>query len=154
MLASITILWVTEALPYFVSSLLIPILTVTLNLLDPSQFNDNNATFPIGTLDAVSAAKFVLTHMFDHVIFLILGGFSISAAFSSCELEIHLAAFLQRKLGRYPRLFMLSIMFLGLVLSMWISNVTAPVLVLSVILPIIRDFPSNCRYTKALLIGR
>ena len=69
--------------------------------------------------------------MFDHVIFLVLGGFSISASFSSCELEIHLAAFLQKHLGNYPKVFMLSIMFLGLILSMWISNVTAPVLVLS-----------------------
>ena len=61
---------------------------------------------------------------FDHVVFLVLGGFSISAAFSSsCELEVIIAGRLQSWFGKQPKLFMLSIMFLGLFLSMWISNV-------------------------------
>lgn len=42
---------------------------------------------------------------------------------------------------------------MGLFLSMWISNHTAPVLCVSVLLPIIRDFGPDSKYVKTLLIG-
>ena len=44
-------------------------------------------------------------------------------------------------------------MFLGLFLSMLINNHTAPILTATILLPIVRDFPSNSRFSKALLLG-
>ena len=44
-------------------------------------------------------------------------------------------------------------MLLGLFLSMWISNHTAPVLCVSVLTPIIADLGSETRFVKALLLG-
>ena len=74
-LCGITILWVSEGLPYFVTSLCIPILVICFGVIDPSpkMFNDNNTTFPLNSTYAVDASHWVLTHMFDHVTFLILG---------------------------------------------------------------------------------
>lgn len=58
--------------------------------------------------------------------------YSISAAFAKCQIELYIAAFLQRRFKKRPNLFLLAIMMMGLFLSMWISNHTAPVLCVSV----------------------
>jgi phosphate transporter len=42
-------------------------------------------------------------------------------------------------------LFLLAIMFLGLFLSMWISNHTAPILCCTMLLPLVRDLPKDSR---------
>jgi phosphate transporter len=44
-------------------------------------------------------------------------------------------------------------MFLGLFLSMWISNHTAPILLTTIVLPVVRDLPSDSRFSKALLVA-
>lgn len=45
---------------------------------------------------------------------------------------------------------MLALMYLGLFLSAVISNHTAPVLCLSILTPVIRDFPPDSAYTRCL----
>lgn len=44
--------------------------------------------------------------------------YTISTAFSRCQLELRVASVLQEQLGDHPYLFILAIMFLGLFLSM------------------------------------
>jgi phosphate transporter len=93
------------------------------------------------------AATYVMNHLFNHTTMLLLGGYTISTAFSRCQLELRIASLLQRHLGNSPSLFILAIMFLGLFLSMWISNHTAPILCATIILPIVRDLPTDSRYS-------
>ncbi|CEG44700.1 divalent anion:na symporter family protein [Plasmopara halstedii] len=146
MLVFITALWVTEALPYFATALLVPPLVVFLRILNDKAHPDN-------LLTAKQSAKEVMSMLVNHTTILIMGGYSISAAFAKCQIELYIAAFLQRRFKKSPNLFLLAIMLMGLFLSMWISNHTAPVLCVSVLLPIIRDFPTNSIYVKTLLIG-
>ncbi|CAH0488076.1 unnamed protein product [Peronospora farinosa] len=146
MLVFITTLWVTEALPYFATALLVPPLVVFLHIL-------NDKAHPDTLLTAKQSAKEVMSMLVNHTTILIMGGYSISAAFAKCQIELYIAAFLQRRFKKSPNLFLLAIMLMGLFLSMWISNHTAPVLCVSVLLPIIRDFPRNSTYVKTLLIG-
>ncbi|ETK85453.1 hypothetical protein, variant 3 [Phytophthora nicotianae CJ01A1] len=146
MLVFITTLWVTEALPYFATALLVPPLVVFLHIL-------NDKAHPNNLLTAKQSAKEVMSMLVNHTTILIMGGYSISAAFSKCQIELYIAAFLQRRFKKSPNLFLLAIMLMGLFLSMWISNHTAPVLCVSVLLPIIRDFPTDSTYVKTLLIG-
>lgn len=77
---------------------------------------------------------------------LILGGYTISCAFARCQLELRIAALLQKWFGHNPGQFILAVMFLGFFLSMWISNHTAPILCSAIVLPIVRDLPSDSRY--------
>ena len=148
LLSLITILWVTEAIPFFVSALCIPFLVIVNSILadDTGQ-----------PLSAEKASKAAFGSMFNDTIMLILGGFSISTAFSKCGFELRLAAVIQRQLGHRPILFLLAFMALGAFLSMWISNVAAPVLLTSLLLPIVHDFGSGSAddrlYAKALLLG-
>ncbi|GLD95226.1 hypothetical protein PINS_up003868 [Pythium insidiosum] len=146
MLVFVTTLWVTEALPYFATALLVPPLVVFLRILD-------SKTNPGTPLTAKESAKEVMQSLVNHTTILIMGGYTISAAFAKCQIELYIAAFLQRRFKKRPNLFLLAIMLMGLFLSMWISNHTAPVLCVSVLLPIIRDFPTNSAYVKTLLVG-
>nr|CCA18653.1 divalent anion:Na symporter (DASS) family protein pu [Albugo laibachii Nc14] len=146
MLVFITLLWITEAIPYFATALLVPPLVVFLQILGDKSDPDN-------VLPAKKAAKKVMSLLVNHTTILIMGGYSISAAFGKCQIELYIAAALQRRFKKRPNLFLLAIMLMGLFLSMWISNHTAPVLCVSVLLPIIRDFPTNSAYVKTLLVG-
>jgi phosphate transporter len=146
LLVFVVALWLTEALPYFATALLIPPLVVFMDVLrDPHD--------PTIAMKRPESSRFVLDHLVNHVTILILGGYTISAAFSRCEIELWVASKLQERFGHSPALFILSVMLLGLFLSMWISNHTAPVLCCSILLPIIRDYPTSCRFVKALLLG-
>ena len=132
-------LWITEAIPYFATALLIPALVTFMGVLkDPER--------PGMPMSTDMAATFVLNHIFNHMTMLLLGGYTISAAFSRCQLELAVASFLQERLGNRPNLFILAIMMLGLMLSMWISNHTAPILISTIILPVVKDLPHDSRY--------
>jgi phosphate transporter len=76
---------------------------------------------------------------------LLLGGYTLSCAFSRCQFELRVAAWMQKRLGHSPKLYLLAIMFLGLFLSTWISNHTAPILCVAILLPLIRDLPQDSR---------
>ncbi|KAF7846214.1 hypothetical protein BT93_L4832 [Corymbia citriodora subsp. variegata] len=57
------------------------------------------------------------------------------------------------KAGTRPRTVLLTSMFLAMFLSMWISNVAAPVLCFSIIQPMLRNLPSDSDMSKALILG-
>jgi anion transporter len=144
LLGMITVLWVSEAVPFFVAALIIPFSVVILGILADAS----------GTpLTADQASKTAFGFMFNDTIMLILGGFSISAAFSKCNFELKLASIIQKAFGNRPKLFLLAFMLLGCFLSCWISNIAAPVLLTSLLLPIVRDFGSSNNYARALLLG-
>eukprot|EP00981_Chlorochromonas_danica_P001007 scaffold233_cov174-Ochromonas_danica.AAC.47 len=132
LLLLVVCLWITEAIPYFATALLVPILVTVMGVLkDP-----NNAS---KLMSSEESATFVLDHIFNHTTMLLLGGYTISTAFSRCQLELRIASILQNRLGGNPRL--------------WISNHTAPILCATIILPIVRDLPTDSRFSKALLLG-
>ncbi|KAL0586010.1 hypothetical protein ABG067_004333 [Albugo candida] len=164
MLVFITLLWITEAIPYFATALLVPPLVVFLQILGDKSNPDNAlpaskrskslaSQFHKSLFPSEKAAKKVMSLLVNHTTILIMGGYSISAAFGKCQIELYIAAALQRRFKKRPNLFLLAIMLMGLFLSMWISNHTAPVLCVSVLLPIIRDFPTSSAYVKTLLVG-
>eukprot|EP00449_Zooxanthella_nutricula_P044566 CAMPEP_0198594674 /NCGR_PEP_ID=MMETSP1462-20131121/140940_1 /TAXON_ID=1333877 /ORGANISM="Brandtodinium nutriculum, Strain RCC3387" /LENGTH=670 /DNA_ID=CAMNT_0044326291 /DNA_START=1 /DNA_END=2009 /DNA_ORIENTATION=+ len=131
-------MWVFEAAPFEGTALLVPPLAVLANVLEGTRQEQ---------------AKRVLASVFTDSLYLVLCGFVISSVFTTCQLECRTASFLQRRLGGKPFLFMLAIMFLGLGLSALLSNVTAPLLLIEVLKPLLRDMPTDCRYSRALLLG-
>ena len=138
-------LWITEAIPYYTTAILVPVFVTTMGVLkDPS-----NPNHPMKT---EAAANFVMNSIFNHTTLLLLGGYTISTAFSRCQLELRVASYLQKKFGNAPQQFILAVMFLGLFLSMWISNHTAPILCATIILPVVRDLPTDSRYIMSIQV--
>lgn len=126
MVVFVSLLWATEVIPLFVTSLLIPFLVVVLKILrsdDP----------PYERLDPQDATKEVLASMWTPVIMLLLGGFTIAAALSKYDIARRMATFVLSRAGTSPRVMLVMNMFVSMFLSMWISNVAAPVLCYSII---------------------
>ncbi|KAH9874927.1 hypothetical protein J1614_004415 [Plenodomus biglobosus] len=146
MVIFVSMLWATEAIPLFVTSLLVPFLAVTLDVV-------RSDTEPHQRLNSKQAASYVFAAMWTPVIMLLLGGFTIAAALSKYNIAKMMATFVLSKAGTKPRTVLLVNMFVAMFASMWISNVAAPVLCFSIIQPILRNLPGDSDMTKALLLG-
>jgi anion transporter len=146
MLVFVSLLWATEVIPLFVTSLLIPFLVVVLRIM---RSDDK----PHQRLDSKAATKAVFAAMWTPVIMLLLGGFTIAAALSKYHIAKMMATFVLSKAGTKARNVLITNMFVGMFLSMWISNVAAPVLCFSIIQPMLRNLPSDSNMSKALILG-
>ncbi|KAI9029003.1 SPX domain-containing protein [Phycomyces nitens] len=138
------IMWATEAVPLYATSLLIPFLVVPLGILrntDGSQ------------MAAKAAAKAVFSSMFSGTIMMLLGGFAIAAALSKYGIAKAFATHVLSRAGTRPRWVLLTIMFVAAFLCMWISNVATPVLCFSLINPILRTLPDNSPVGPCLILG-
>jgi phosphate transporter len=114
-----------QAIPLFVTSLLVPFLAVTLDVVRSDVTGKR--------LGSKQAAGYVFAAMWTPVIMLLLGGFTIAAALSKYNIAKMMATFVLSKAGTKPRTVLLTNMFVAMFASMWISNVAAPVLCFSII---------------------
>ncbi|KAK5208018.1 low-affinity phosphate transporter [Exophiala xenobiotica] len=146
MLIFVSLLWATEVIPLFVTSLLVPFLVVVLRIM-------RSEDKPYHRLDSKAATKAVFAAMWTPVIMLLLGGFTIAAALSKYHIAKMMATFVLSKAGTKARTVLVTNMFVGMFLSMWISNVAAPVLCFSIIQPILRNLPADSNMSKALILG-
>lgn len=121
----VSLLWACEAIPLFVTSLLVPFLAVTLRVVRDDGTGRRLETKP--------AAGYVFAAMWTPVIMLLLGGFTIAAALSKYNIAKMMATFVLSKAGTKPSTVLLTNMFVAMFASMWISNVAAPVLCFSII---------------------
>ncbi|KAI0121276.1 SPX domain-containing protein [Xylariales sp. AK1849] len=146
MLVFVSLLWATEAIPLFVTSLLIPFLVVVLNIV---RSDDK----PYNRLDSKAATTYVFSAMWTPVIMLLLGGFTVAAALSKTNIDKRIATFVLSKAGTRPRTVLIANMFVAAFASMLVSNVAAPVLCFSIIEPMLRNLPSDSNMSKAVIMG-
>ncbi|KAK4240262.1 Low-affinity phosphate transporter PHO91 [Achaetomium macrosporum] len=146
MLVLVSLLWATEALPLFVTSLIIPFLCVVLQV-----FRDKDK--PHARLGSKEATAVVFSAMWTPVIMLLLGGFTLAAALSKCNIDKRIATFVLSKAGTRPKTVLIANMAVAAVASMLISNVAAPVLCFGIIEPMLRNLPAGSDMSKAVIIG-
>ncbi|KAH1429092.1 hypothetical protein KXW57_003202 [Aspergillus fumigatus] len=146
MLVFVSLLWATEVIPLFVTSLLIPFLVVMLRIMKSAD----KPYHRLGPKDATGAA---FSAMWTPVIMLLLGGFTIAAALSKYDIARRMAMYVLSRAGSNPKVVLLTNMFVSMFLSMWISNVASPVLCYSIIQPLLRNLPPDSNFAKALVLG-
>lgn len=146
MLVFVSLLWATEAIPLFVTSLMVPFLCVVLRVARTDYK-------PYERLSSKDAAAFIFASMWTPVIMLLLGGFTLAAAISKCRIDKRIATFVLSKAGTQPRTVLLANMLVAAFASMLISNVAAPVLCFSIIEPMLRNLPSDSDMSKAVIMG-
>lgn len=146
MLLFVSLLWATEAIPLFVTSLLIPFLSVLLNVL-------RSDAPPYARLDSAAATKYIFSAMWTPVIMLLLGGFTLAAALSKCKIDKRIATFVLSKAGTKPSTVLMANMLVAAFASMLISNVAAPVLCFGIIEPMLRNLPAGSAMSKAVIMG-
>lgn len=141
-----TILWATEAIPLFVTSMLIPLLLVCFRVI---RSNDNKHT----QLSTKEATSFVFSTMFSPTIMLLIGGFTIASALSKTNIDRVLVTRVLSLAGSRPSTVLLAFMGVACFASMWISNVAAPTLCFALIRPILRTLPPRSKFAPCLILG-
>lgn len=148
-----SLLWASEAIPLFTTSLLLPFLLVVLNVL---KNPDTGEVF-----DAQEASKFICAAMWSPIILLLLGGFTLAAALSKYNLDKYACTFLLSKVQQRPAPILFSILVVSTLVSAFVSNVAAPVLMYSVVQPILNTLNDTTvngmtvqnEFAQALVLG-
>ncbi|KAF7731380.1 low-affinity phosphate transporter [Apophysomyces ossiformis] len=139
-----SILWATEAIPLYATSMLIPFLIVLLDIL----------RYPDGQrMDSPSAAKAVFESMFTGTILMLLGGFALATALSKYGIAKAFASHMLSGAGSRPRWTLLTVMFISSFLSMWISNVATPVLCFSLVEAPLHTLSEDSSLAPCLILG-
>ncbi|KAH7816247.1 putative Divalent Anion:Na+ Symporter (DASS) Family Protein [Monocercomonoides exilis] len=133
--------WVFEAIPSYCTALSIPIfgtfMAITGNGEDPTE-----------------DAKNIIKSTMSNTPWLAIGGFTIALAMKHTALDVKLASFiLSFKVTRNPYVFMVLVFLIEFLLTIVISNISSTVLVMSIILPVLREVPARGGFSKALLLG-
>ncbi|KAK6198725.1 phosphate permease [Scheffersomyces amazonensis] len=144
-LATAAMLWASEALPLFATSMLVPLLCVTCKVI--------KVTGTDTPMDAADAATYILGTMWNSTIMILVGGFTLAAALSKYNIAKVISSYILAFAGTKPRNVLISIMSVALFLSMWISNVAAPVLCFSLIQPVLRTLPTDSPVSQAMVLG-
>ncbi|WVQ99989.1 hypothetical protein IAU59_007132 [Kwoniella sp. CBS 9459] len=140
-----TILWATEAIPLFVTSLAVPLLVVFLRVLRSTDGEQR--------LSAADGTKYIFSQMFSPTIMLLIGGFTIAAVLSKTRLDVMTASRILNAAGTKPSVVLLVLMFVATFASMWISNVAAPTLCYALIKPITDELHPKSLFSKCLIIA-
>ena len=98
------------------------------------------------------AAKKISSMYFAPIAFQFLGIFSIASAMKKLGLDRKMASAVLALAGTNPRTILLAIMLVGWFLSMWITNVAAAVVVLSLVAPLLQTFEHDT-FPKCVLLG-
>ncbi len=129
------ILWFTEAIPLFITSLLIPLLAVVF-----AKVNTEKA----------------LGAFFDPVVVLILGGFVIGLALEKHKVSEKIAYKLVEIVGTKPEIILLALIFVTGFFSFWMANTAATAMILPIGLIILAKnglVSNKSKYGKSLVIG-
>lgn len=132
------VLWISEAVPLFVTSLLV--LALELAWLAP-------------VLEQRGSPTLFLNAFFSDVTLLFLGGFVLSAGLERTGLDRRLAHAILRRVGTTPTRVLLATMLTTALLSMWMSNTAACALMLGLASSMLAGVPGDDGFRKALLLG-
>ena len=159
-LAAATVLWVTEVCPLFLTALLIPLGVILCGVLvvpeadSSSLLSESTANVLPQILPTKLAVAEVFRQLFPTNIPLILAGFAIAQAFAKYGLDVAIVQFvLKYEYWRTPQRFLIALETMCFVMSMFISNVAASVLMMTIAMPVIRDLPKHSVYAKTILLA-
>lgn len=142
----VVILWASEGVPLYVASFTVFPGVILLRVFLDKEHN------PLGPQDA---SKAVFAKMSSPTLLLIVCVYTLGAALSKFEVD-KLAATLILSRLRKPGSLLCALMFMAVFVSIFVSNVAAPVLLNSVMMPTIDAMghsEANRAYVRCLLLG-
>jgi len=139
LIAYVVVLWVTEAIPLFCTGLFVPLFAIMAGIIP-------NTTPQVASIMIIGV-------MFSRSQVLILGVLTFSAAVAKFSLERDLGRLIHAYTAHRPNMFLLTMMVTGVILSGFLSNVTAPVLMLGVLRPTLHSLPQDGGGPQAILLA-
>ena len=142
-----TMMWISDAVPAFATSLLIIMLLVLTTT--------NSAPFPLREAlgDDALAYTTIFNSFASPVIILFLGGFFIAMACAKYKLDLNLARVLLKPFGTRYEIVMLGVMIITAVFSMFMSNTATSVMMLTIMTPLLAKMDSSDPGCRALVIS-
>ncbi|MCP3934765.1 MAG: SLC13/DASS family transporter [Actinomycetia bacterium] len=125
------VLWITEVVPLFVTSLGIPV---------------------VFTVAEVGTASDTLAPFFDPIIVLFFGGFLMAQAMRRVDLDHLLAVTIVDVAGRGPVRLYVALVALAAFMSMWMSNTAAVTVLIPIALAVTKPLESET-YRKTVVLG-
>ena len=134
-------LWITEAVPLFVTSFIILLLSTTwlVPTMQAEGWQGDSERF-IGAFAS-------------EIILLFLGGFVLSAGLQKFRFDVQLTRWVIRRTGNRFAWFMLGLMLLTGACSMWLSNTATTALMLALLVPIIKQLGEADPGRQSLLLS-
>lgn len=140
-------LWVTEALPLFATSLLVIGLEALL-LANPGAWP--GLGFESGNSPSYRS---IFSTAADPILVLFFGGFVLAAAAVKEGVDRAMSALLLRPFGRDPRWVLLGLMLITLLFGMWMSNTATATMMLALVAPMLVALPRGEPFRKALVLS-
>lgn len=141
-----TILWITEALPLFVTSLVVIGLQALL-LANPGGWR--GLGFESGEGPTFQQ---ILSTAADPVLFLFFGGFVLAQAAVKEGVDRAMSAVLLHPFGGKPKWSLLGFMMVTMAFGMWMSNTATTAMMLALMAPILASLPPKEPFRKALVL--
>lgn len=141
------LLWVTEALPLFATSLLVIGLQIVF-LANPGQWSGlgfQSGTSP-GYRDIIAAAA-------DPVLLLFFGGFLLAQAAVKESVDKSMSALLLKPFGQRPAFVLIGVLSVTALFSMFMSNTATTAMMITLVSPMLAQLPQGERFRKALVLA-
>ena len=134
-LVAVVILWITEAIPLYISAM-----TGSFLLLALGNFS----------------AKDIFQPYFDPVIVLFLGGFILAQGMQKYEIDHLMAHEILKRMGDRPLYFVLGLMLVTAFLSMWMSNTASAAIMIPISIIVLKEnnlFHQQSRFAKGTVLA-
>ena len=150
------LMWVTEPIPIFSTSVLIIFLELIL-LSDKSLIwlrggGSGQGVAPQGFGEAMSYREIMATSG-SPLILLFLGGYFLAMAATKYRLDMNLARVLLRPFGSDPRLVMLGLMAVTAIFSMFMSNTATTAMMLAILTPVLAGLDADDPGNRAFVLS-
>ncbi len=135
-------LWVSEAVPLYVTAFVIMVLETVLlgsELVMAAPIEGGYAQF--------------ITPFFSPIIVLFLGGFTIAEAMHRYRLDEHIAYFIIRIIGNKAGNLLMGLILVTAFLSMWMSNTATTALMLTIVLPVMAAVEESDTFRIGLVLA-
>ncbi|OHT10703.1 Sodium:sulfate symporter transmembrane region family protein [Tritrichomonas foetus] len=133
------VMWASGAVPLWLTSLSVPLFGIICDVLPGHDYE--------------TVGKLMQQAMMSPTIFLTIGGFTIAAALRETEMDKRLATVVLQKASVNRRFFLLVLIILNAFIAMWISNITSTTIVVTLVIPTLKQIPTGSDYAKAVLFA-
>lgn len=145
-----TMMWVTEAIPSWTTSVVI-IVILLYTCSDSSLFFFTD--FPAERLGSLLSHKAIMAQFANPIIMLFIGGFILAIAATKSGLDIKLARVLLRPFGTKSENVLLGFLLVTGLFSMFLSNTATAAMMLTFLTPVLKTLPANGKGKIALALA-
>lgn len=145
-----TMMWVTEAIPSWTTS--VAIIVILLYTCSDSSlfFFTNSPTEELGTL---LSHKAIMAQFANPIIMLFIGGFILAIAATKSGLDVKLARVLLKPFGTKSENVLLGFLLVTGLFSMFLSNTATAAMMLTFLTPVLKTLPANGKGKIALALA-